>query len=53
MPTVKGILRMGVGRYRLELQKRLQGILNDIYYRIHSCDVTASGCASIAGKITV
>ena len=40
-------------RYGLELQKRLQGILNDIYYRIHSYNVIVSGSASIAGKITV
>ena len=50
---VKGILRIGVGRYRLELQKRLQGILNDIYYRIHSYNVIMSGSILITNKIIV
>jgi hypothetical protein len=44
---------MGVRRYGLELQKRLQGILNNIYYRIYSYNVIAAGSTSIAGKIVV
>jgi len=53
MPIVKGILRMGIGRYGLELQKRLLGILSDIYYRIYYCYITISSIHQLQGKITV
>jgi hypothetical protein len=33
-PMVKGILRMGVGRYGLELRRSMRETLSDIYYRI-------------------
>jgi hypothetical protein len=50
---VIGILRIHDRRYGLELQKRLPGSPSDIYYRIHYCDVIASGVHQLQGKITV
>jgi hypothetical protein len=53
MPMVKGILRMGVGKYGLELRRSIRETLSDIYYRIHFPYETVSRGASIAGKIAV
>jgi hypothetical protein len=53
MLMVKGILRMGVRRYGLDLRRSMLEILSDIYYKIHFYDVIVSGGASIAGKIAV
>ena len=53
MLMVKGILRMGVGRYGQDLRRSMLEILSDIYYRIHYYDVIMSGGALITGKITV
>ena len=50
---VKGILRMGIGKYGLELRRSMRETLSDIYYRIHYYDVIVSGGASVAGKIAV
>ena len=53
MLTVKGILRIGIRRYGLELRRSMLEILSDIYYRIHFFYETVSGGALIAGKIVV
>jgi hypothetical protein len=49
----KGILRIGVERYRLDLRRSMLKILSDIYYRMNFCNVIMLGGASIAGKIAV
>ena len=43
MPMVKGILRMGVGRYGLELRRSMRETLSDIFYEMSYYNVTASG----------
>jgi hypothetical protein len=53
MLMVKGILRMGIGSYGLDLRRSMLEILSDIYYRIYCYNETMSGSASIAGKIAV
>jgi hypothetical protein len=53
MLMVKGILRMGVGRYGLELRRSILESLSDIYYRMNFCNVIMSGGTLIAGKIAV
>ena len=49
----KGILRMGVERYGLDLRRSMLKILSNIYYRINFCNAIMSGGALIAGKIAV
>jgi hypothetical protein len=49
----KGILRMGVRRYGLDLRRSMLKILSDIYYRMNFCNVIISGGVLIIFKITV
>ena len=48
-----GLLRIGIGIYRLELRRSIHEILSDIYYRIHFYNIIISGGILIAGKIIV
>jgi hypothetical protein len=50
---VIGILRMGVGRYGLDLRRSMLEILSDIYYRMNFCETIVSGSAAIVGQIIV
>ena len=47
-----GLLRIDIRMYRLELRKRLLGILSDIYYRFYYYNELTSCNVSITGKIT-
>ena len=51
MLTVKGILRMGVGRYGLGLRRSMLEMLSDIYYRIYFFYETASGVHQLQAKL--
>src|SRR6266496_5235967 len=48
---VTGLLRMGLGRYGVELQRSKQESLSDIYYRIHFCYVPMSDTHQLQAKL--
>jgi hypothetical protein len=50
---VIGLLRIGIGIYRLELRRSMREMLSDIYYRMNFYDVSASGGILITSKIAV
>ena len=50
---VIGILRTGVGRYRLDLRRSMLKILSDIYYRMNFYNIIILYGVAIAGKIAV
>jgi hypothetical protein len=39
--TVKGLLRIGISKYKLELRRSMLEILSDIYYRIYIFYITS------------
>ena len=51
--TAKGILRISVGRYRLDLRRRILKILSDIYYRMNFYNIIMSGSILIISKIII
>jgi hypothetical protein len=53
MLIVKGILRIGVRRYGLELRRSIRETLSNIYYKIHFPYKTVSRGILITGKIAV
>jgi hypothetical protein len=40
--TVKGLLKIGISKYKLKLQKSILEILSDIYYKIYIFYITSS-----------